>query len=232
MDSLPQTPTPLKAATAVGAGPRFLAKVVDLALVVGSGYFVFYSVSKDIGTVWIFFGWLFYNWLMIATRGATLGKMMVGAVVVSKGDVPCGWARSLGRVLLEYLYLFPLVWLLSVIIFLFDKANRTPLDHTAGTRVVKRQDIPQLATRARLHITKSVGFRLAACALLSLATAIGWLTEGSVPPLKWDNFLPGLLCGIVWSFALLFIVPWLARVLWRFFLDRIADVSKAVKGQR
>jgi hypothetical protein len=228
MDSLPPTSPPRIVATAITAGPRFFAKLVDLAIAFVFGCLVLYSASQQIGSIFILLGWLLYNWIMIATRGATLGKMMIGAVVVTSIDAPCGWGRSFARAILEFFYIVPLVWLLSVILFLLDKEDRTPLDHTAGTRVVDRHEIPQLSERATFRITQSIGLRLIVCLLLSLATSYGWLTEGA--ELKWDAVARGFLAGVAWSSLLLFLLPFLSRVIWRFLLDRITEISRAVRG--
>src|SRR5437660_11503608 len=88
-----------------------------------------------------------YNWFMVAIRGATVGKRMVGAVVVDKYDRRCGWGRAFGRALLEYTYLLPLIWIISVIALSLSKESRNSLDHTAGTRVVRRDSVRHLCSR-------------------------------------------------------------------------------------
>ncbi|MEN9534931.1 MAG: hypothetical protein RLZ22_1267 [Verrucomicrobiota bacterium] len=230
MNPEPSSSPPMKAANAVIAGPRFLAKLVDLTIVLGFSYLVFHSASAKIGYIGLIVSWLLYNWLMVARYGATLGKMIVGAVVVSNNDSPCEWWRSLARVLFEYFYLIPLVWIISVIIFLFDKGNRSPLDHTVGTRVVERRNITQFSKQERLNITKSVGIRLVLCALSSLISGYILVTEGI--GLNWDQLAIGLALGAAWSVVILFLTPFLARILWKFLLNRLTELSQAVRGNK
>jgi hypothetical protein len=230
MNSEPPSPPAIKIANAVIAGPRFFAKIVDLAIVIGFSYFAFHSTSGQIGFIGLIVSWLLYNWLMVAKYGATLGKMIIGAVVVSNGDMPCEWWRSLARVLFEYFYLIPLVWIISAIIFLFDKGNRSPLDHTVGTRVVERRDIPQFSKRGRLNITKSVGIRLVLCALSSLIGGYFLVTEGI--GLNWDQLALGIALGAAWSVVILFLTPFLAVILWKFLLNRLTELSQAVRGNK
>jgi len=79
-----------------------LAKIVDLTIVLGPAFLVA-NVDETTAGVIIIFGWLMYNWFMVAIWGATVGKRMVGAVVVDNYGRRCGWGRAFGRALLARL---------------------------------------------------------------------------------------------------------------------------------
>jgi len=135
-------------ATPASVGLRYLAKVIDLVAVLGPSMLVASAADEATGGLMIIFGWLLYNWLMVAIWGATLGKLMVGAVVVDKSDHRCGWGRAFCRALLEYTYLLPFIWLISVIALGVSKVSRSALDSTVGTKVVRRDSVRHLFARA------------------------------------------------------------------------------------
>jgi uncharacterized RDD family membrane protein YckC len=136
-----------KGALPASVGLRYWAKIVDLTVVLGPAFLIS-MIDEATGGFIIIFGWLIYNWFMVAIWGATLGKLKVGVVIVDKQDGRCGWGRALGRALLEYTYLLPLVWIISVIALAVSKESRSPLDHSAGTRVVRRDSVRHLFARA------------------------------------------------------------------------------------
>jgi uncharacterized RDD family membrane protein YckC len=131
------------AVPAAGVGLRYLAKIIDLVVVLVPAFLIA-AADKTAGGFAIIFGWLLYNWLMVAIWGSTLGKLMVGVAVVDKDDRRFGWGGALGRALWEYSYVLPLIWLVSVISLGISKASRSPLDYTVGSRVVKRASVRHL----------------------------------------------------------------------------------------
>ncbi len=81
-------------AVPASVGLRYLAKIVDLAVVLGPALLISTIDQMTAGFI-ILFGWLTYNWFMVAIWGATLGKLIVGAVIVDKQDSRCGWGGAL-----------------------------------------------------------------------------------------------------------------------------------------
>jgi uncharacterized RDD family membrane protein YckC len=79
-----------------------------------------------------------YPWLMLGLRGATLGKLAVGIVVVRAEDGQrFGLLRALGRVLsVSLLGLITIPLLLSYLWPLWDRRNQTLHDKMASTIVV------------------------------------------------------------------------------------------------
>src|SRR4051794_36931095 len=64
---------PAGAAPAASVGLRYLAKIVDLIVVLVPGFLIG-SADEMAGGLAILFGWLLYNWLAVAFWGSTLGK--------------------------------------------------------------------------------------------------------------------------------------------------------------
>jgi uncharacterized RDD family membrane protein YckC len=75
-----------------------------------------------------------------APRGQTIGMMAVRARAVDAvSGAPIGYARALGRVLVEYLLLFVLVapWVLDMLFPLWDSRRQTLHDKATNTVVIK-----------------------------------------------------------------------------------------------
>ena len=134
-------------AVSASVSSRYLAKTIDLAVVFGPAYMITLIDTGTGGWV-IIFGWLIYNWLMVAVWGATLGKLIVGVVIVDMQDKRCHWVLALGRVLLEYTYLLPIILVISAIALAVSKESRSPLDRTIGTKVVRRASVRHLFMHA------------------------------------------------------------------------------------
>jgi uncharacterized RDD family membrane protein YckC len=77
-----------------------------------------------------------YNGLMVGKWGATLGKMAIGARVVTPEGAPVGYGRAFGRALAEIVTSLTLT--IGYIIAGFDAQKRALHDHIAGTRVVAK----------------------------------------------------------------------------------------------
>ena len=60
-----------------------------------------YTLSNDIGGLWIFIVWFLYFPITESIRGQTLGKLMLGLKVVSKRGSPISFGQALKRHLVD-----------------------------------------------------------------------------------------------------------------------------------
>lgn len=83
-----------------------------------------------------FTAFIAYNTLMLGRFGATLGDMVIGAVVVTPEGGRISYARALGRTLMKEVS--GLILGIGYFIAAFDEQKRTLHDRVAGTVVVAR----------------------------------------------------------------------------------------------
>ena len=84
-----------------------------------------------------FLCWLAYYIYLEKTKGATLGKMVIGIRVISAGGGPLSWGQSIVRNLLRLVDGF-VFYLLGAILIWTSSRNQRLGDLFAGTIVVRR----------------------------------------------------------------------------------------------
>jgi preprotein translocase subunit Sec63 len=94
-------------------------------------------------------------------------------------------------------------------------------DSPALTKSKHRSGIPRLG--------RSIAIRLVLCGVACLLNGVGLATEGA--KWKWDGLFIGMILGLIWSSFVIFVLPPVIRYMWRFGLARLAEVSKATRGE-
>lgn len=84
-----------------------------------------------------FAAFIAYNTLMLGRFGATVGDMVIGAVVVTPEGERISYARALGRTLMKEVS--ALILCIGYLIAAFDEQKRTLHDRVAGTVVVAKR---------------------------------------------------------------------------------------------
>lgn len=148
--SIPPPPSP--PATRVGFLPRLLAEIVDVAAVWvlgGAAAWVVWRAGGGAGAgedaagafaaltgIAVLVG---YFTFLHANLRQTLGKRLIGAVVVSTGQAPIGPARALARLCAELASAMP--FNLGYLWAIWDPQRQTFHDKIAGTLVVRRTEL-------------------------------------------------------------------------------------------
>ena len=151
----PPAPPPPDAPTAERLGflPRFGAEIIDviatwaLVLLVSAGSFIGLGaiglsdeVVVTIGVLAGIVAFLAY-WTVLHAHGRqTVGKMVIGAVVVDTDLRPIGYGRALGRLFAEALSAIPLN--LGYLWAIWDPERQTFHDKIVGTLVIRKADLP------------------------------------------------------------------------------------------
>lgn len=91
-----------------------------------------------VGLLWILSMAVFilYNTLMLGKFGTTMGKMAIGAKVITADGSPLTYGRALARTLMEVVNMFTLD--IGYLIAAFDEKKRGLHDRVAGTLVVAK----------------------------------------------------------------------------------------------
>ena len=129
-------------------GARLVARIVDGILIGVAGAIVLAAASVDLtaafalAVITLFIG-LFYEVSLIAVRGQTLGKQILGikVVTVDDGSLP-GWGKSVGRwIIPSVLPIFPgigsIAALVGYLALLWNVNRQTWYDRAAGTVVIR-----------------------------------------------------------------------------------------------
>ncbi|VVB56426.1 RDD family protein [uncultured archaeon] len=94
-----------------------------------SGFFMSLLV---IMLLWIFYGILLETW-----RGQTVGKMILGIIVVKENGEPCDFLAALLRNVLRIIDSLPSFYILGFIVMAITEKRQRLGDRLAGTVVVK-----------------------------------------------------------------------------------------------
>lgn len=78
-----------------------------------------------------------YSTWMNGKWGATIGKMVIGAVIVNTDGTPIGYGKALGRAFAEWLS--GIILCIGYLMAAFDGQKRALHDHICGTLVVARR---------------------------------------------------------------------------------------------
>ncbi len=137
-DEAPEGMTALELAS---RGQRFLAFLVDfvISLIVGVVGFVIGSAVGDAGqTLNSVFGLIYWIivLIMVATRGQSPGKIVIGIKIVKTDGVSIGIGRTLVREVIGKI-ISAIIILLGYIWILFDSKNQGWHDKISDTMVVK-----------------------------------------------------------------------------------------------
>lgn len=80
-----------------------------------------------------------------------------------------------------------------------------------------------------INLSRSIAIRLVVCGFACLLNGVG-LAYSNGDGYRGTGLFAGLVIGLVWSSLILFAPEWI-RYTWQFGLARLAEVSKAVRGQ-
>ena len=143
-----------------GCGRRLIAKGIDSTivgiLIIGSAVWWTGRFSGEDRLLWSLlamgfatFGswavWLLYHTIL---RSETLGKRLMGLLVVDERARPVGMGRSAGRALAEMVSVATLG--IGYLFAAVDPHRRTLHDHLCGTRVILGQSLPGRLTNGGL----------------------------------------------------------------------------------
>ena len=140
--------------TLATAGQRIGARLIDVVIQIGIGVVVIAAIigsgvsEFNIGAllVSVVFGFL-YEATMVALKGGSLGKLILGLAVVREGDgvTPPGWEPGIMRWVPSLVGLVPVIgFLISLVIFVLslvwlfnDPKRQTVYDRIAKTMVIQ-----------------------------------------------------------------------------------------------
>ncbi len=81
--------------------------------------------------------WIFYGVVMESWRGQTVGKMVMGIIVVKENGEPCTLAAAFLRNLFRIIDILPNLYLIGFIVMAITEKKQRIGDRLAGTVVVK-----------------------------------------------------------------------------------------------
>ncbi len=128
--------------TADTIGPRYLAGFLDNAVALASMLILAKQVSDDLPAlqviVFLVSYWLYF-FLLEGLFGRTIGKLLMGLVVIQFNGQRCTWWQAFVRTLLRPLEVNPVLLgaLPAAICVVFSKNRQRIGDKLAGTVVVK-----------------------------------------------------------------------------------------------
>ncbi|MGH9520082.1 MAG: RDD family protein, partial [Terriglobales bacterium] len=123
--------------------PFLLASMVPMLRAAVSGQQIAVNAIGNLSRTLVLFDFVFiflfiaYNTLMLGRFGATLGDMVIGAVVVTPEGGRITYARALGRTLMKEVS--GLILCIGYLIAAFDEQKRTLHDRIAGTVVIAKR---------------------------------------------------------------------------------------------
>lgn len=127
-----------------GVIARLAAWVIDIAAVAVPMALIYAGLSEQAWATDTIFGisvvvlFSLYFIVLEALFGATLGKKVLGMVVLSEGENPCGWGRAIARNIMKLLAMGSLLGLFVTAALISASAKRQRLgDRLAKTVVVK-----------------------------------------------------------------------------------------------
>jgi 4-amino-4-deoxy-L-arabinose transferase-like glycosyltransferase len=154
--------------------------------------------------------------------GVSLVLTIFGSVILALINNNNPW-EALGAGLALGLF-FGTIYAIAAVITFHRKqpkaTNSHPLSEESGQVLIKNGK------------SKSKMIRFALCAAISLISGFCVRTERNEYNDGTTLFFQGLVSGLIISFLVLFVLPWLFRFLWKFLLDRVAEFSKACRGER
>lgn len=129
----------------VGVGPRFVATIVDtvvlvvvgwvMALLFGQAGATGFSLTGGPFLLYVFVSFGYFI-VLEATRGATLGKRLLGQRVVKVDGSPLDWRASVLRNVLRIVDGLPFAYLVGAILVLTSDRKQRLGDRVADTVVV------------------------------------------------------------------------------------------------
>jgi uncharacterized RDD family membrane protein YckC len=123
-----------------GLGARFLALLVDAAIIMGlsSVVTIFFVMSPGLSTVMVFVAqWGYHMYFEVRHRGQTIGKRMCGLRVVDSRGLPITFQQSFVRNVVRVLDFAPAFYGLGGFACLFDRHRRRLGDIVADTLVIE-----------------------------------------------------------------------------------------------
>jgi len=123
----------------VGVGPRIVAGIIDvvvmLLIMIPLTFIAGQSLGAQLGVSLV---GLIYFIVMEATKGATVGKMVMGLKVVKKDGSAISWPESVIRNLLRIVDALPVFYIVGIICIAVTDLKQRVGDMAAGTLVVKK----------------------------------------------------------------------------------------------
>lgn len=127
-----------------GLGIRFLAILLDILLLVAVGFpiILLFQHIQSMGALFVILsatlGFLVYFIVMEAVLGASVGKLLLGLLVIKTDGSPIGWREAILRNLLYILDGF-IGGLIGAIAIAISPLHQRLGDQVAGTVVVRRR---------------------------------------------------------------------------------------------
>jgi uncharacterized RDD family membrane protein YckC len=153
-DYIVETPEQIELAYDIaGIGSRFLAAIIDSALIILAEVALFLAVAQVAGmlqfaeSVWLAIGatlgfvilWGYYIAFELTWNGQSPGKRLIGLRVVTEGGRPMTVLGSIIRNLIRIIDFLPLFYGIGVITMFIDERARRLGDLAAGTLVVRER---------------------------------------------------------------------------------------------
>jgi uncharacterized RDD family membrane protein YckC len=153
-DYIVETPEQIELAYDVaGIGSRFLAAIIDSALIVLAEVALFLAIAQVTSilqfaeSVWLAIGatlgfvilWGYYIAFELTWNGQSPGKRLIGLRVVTEGGRPMTVLGSIIRNLIRIIDFLPLFYGIGVITMFIDERARRLGDLAAGTLVVRER---------------------------------------------------------------------------------------------
>lgn len=132
-------------------GKRFLGAIIDIFVVIPVTFWLFFISFQigliELGSIAYVFGaisflvvFFFYNFLLEGWLGQTIGKIIVGLIVVKEKGEKCTYKASLYRNLIR---IFPdaiLFYLIGLTSIIFSEKHQRLGDKAAHTLVIEKTD--------------------------------------------------------------------------------------------
>lgn len=170
---------------------RFLATMVDFALLAAPLYFAGIFFSKDVFaeiiTLWVVFSFVYY-FILEGLFGATLGKFLLKLRVVNIDGKIAGIRKCIIRTVLRLLEVNPFVLgcLISGVVVLVSKGNQRLGDIMANTYVVKTGDLAFIDRTLDVVVRKKFGLEYVGFGKRLLASLLdGMFFIPLFPVIKW-----------------------------------------------
>lgn len=131
---------------------RILAVIIDYIVMGFLSFFIFIaSIGTGIATlsfVGLFAGlfmsiilimatWILYGIILETWKGQTIGKMVMGIIVVKENGEPCDFLAALLRNVIRIIDILPQLYLIGFIFIALSEKKQRLGDRLAGTIVVK-----------------------------------------------------------------------------------------------
>jgi len=131
----------------VGQGPRFLAKLLDVVIIFSLLMIPAFIIPESddayavLGLVMIG-SWFIYAGTCNAIWSCTIGKRVMGLIVVDKNGFKAPWWKTYLRAALEYTYAIAgLVWIVTLCCIPYSEKRRSWVDFVAGTMVTRKPSL-------------------------------------------------------------------------------------------